>query len=131
MFREMDAIEPERRCEVAFLLQGFVEAVTKRLNTQAQLYQSLIGREAVSAPSRGAGQPPLSQHILTFIGRLLRKGCPGVVRLVERAVRPAWCPGGRLPGDGVIFKCCFQTQTQLILQRTVSVVLWCVSITLP
>lgn len=82
-----------------------------RLSTEEQLYQVLIGQESASALLHGAGRPPLSRDVPTLIRQNLRKGWPAVVWLVERAVRPAWCPVGRLPGDGVVSKCCLQTHT--------------------
>lgn len=78
---------------------------------EEQLYQVLIGQESAPALLHSAGRPPLSRDVPTFIRQNLRKGCPAVVWLVERAVRPAWCPVGRLPGDGVLSKCCLQTHT--------------------
>lgn len=94
-----------------------------RLSTEEQLYQVLIGQESASALLHGAGRPPLSRDVPTLIRQNLRKGWPAVVWLVERAVRPAWCPVGRLPGDGVVSKCCLQTHTHThTVNSTVSVV---------
>ena len=102
-----------------FSFQGTTETEAE----EEQLYQVLIGQESAPALLHSAGRPPLSRDVPTFIRQNLRKGCPAVVWLVERAVRPAWCPVGRLPGDGVLSKCCLQTHThtQLMVQC-----LWCV-----
>lgn len=75
----------------------------KRPRTKAP-YQIVIGRD--SPLLHGAGWPPLSDGLLPLIRRLLGKGCPGVVRLAERALRPARGPAGRLAADGIVSKCC-------------------------
>lgn len=80
--------------------------------TEGQLYQVLIGWESVSPLLHSTGWPPLLHNVSTFIWWILREGCPGVVWLVERAVRLAWRPEGRLTGDSMVSKCCYQTHTQ-------------------
>lgn len=73
------------------------------------LYRSATGWG--SPLLHGAGRPPLSRGVLPLLRRLLGKGRPGVVGLVQRAVRPSWCPAGRLAVGGVVSRSCFWMRT--------------------
>lgn len=111
---QKEFVSSQRTEQTEKILYGFMKVILLT-------YQILIYRESVFPLLHSAGWPPLSRDVSTFIWQILRKGCPGVVWLVEGAVRPAWCPVGRLPGNGVISKCCFQdtnTHTRLVVQ-------WC------
>lgn len=84
------------------------------------VYQFLIGQRRVPSFFHSTGRPPLSHEASTVIWRLLRKGCPSVVWLVEWAVWPATGPCG-LCSDCVAFWNCFwthkHTHTQLAVRR--------------
>lgn len=59
----------------------------------------------------GRRRPPLSRcDVLPQLRWLLGKGRPGVVGLVQGAVRPTWCPAGCLAVSGVGSRSCYRKQ---------------------